>query len=642
MSVASSLFSTGKPRHPTGVVGLFTDILAASITIGIVATTTIWVVDVLSMLFVFLGPMLALIFLVYSPTAASDTARIRWADYVLAALALATSVYFFSDITRITERIALLDPLSGTDLFFGSALLLLVLEATRRTVGMGLLVVVLGFLVYNLWGDLLPGEFRHGEIDFHHFLDILVFTTDGIFGVPLRVALTYVFLFSLFGAFLHRAGGGEFFFNIAAALSGSKPGGPAKIAVVSSGLFGTISGSPTSDVIVTGSVTIPMMKRLGYSSELAGGVEVAASTGGSLLPPVMGSAAFIMAEFTGITYQRIVVAAIVPALLYYFCVYYQVHLRSLKMGLRAMDPALIPKLASTFRQGGLFAVPLIVLIGALVLGYSPSFVAAYATLGIVAVAMLRKSTRLGWKALFMILAETARRTTPAVGACAAAGLVVGGISMTGLGAKFTDLIFLLAGHELFWSLVIAAIVVILLGMGMPVPSVYILGAVLIAPALIKLGVSLLAAHMFLVYFAAMSAMTPPVAVAAFAAAPIAEGNPMMIGVEAVKLAIAAFVIPFAFVYSDTLLLQGAPLLIALHVAAAVVAVTLISVAVEGYLRAPVNAAMRTLLALLGIALLADDWRVMLVAAVVGIALFVFLSRRSVVAGRPVAELRERP
>jgi len=639
VSIASALFSTGRPRRPEGAVGLFANVLAATITIGIVVTTTMWVVDVLSMLFVFLGPMLALIFLLYTPRERSDPARIPWPDYASAALALATSAYFLLDIQRISQRIALLDPLSNLDVFFGTALLLLVLEATRRTVGLGLLLVVLAFLAYNLWGDALPGVFGHGEIDYYHFLDILVYTTDGIFGVPVRVALTYVFLFSLFGAFLHRAGGGEFFFNVAAALSGKRPGGPAKIAIVSSGLFGTISGSPTSDVIVTGSVTIPMMKRLGYSSELAGGVEVAASTGGSLLPPVMGSAAFIMAEFTGIPYQSIVVAAIVPALLYYFCVYYQVHLRSLKMGLRAMESKDIPRLGASIRQGGVFAVPFVVLVGALVLGYSPTYVAAYATLGIVAVAMARKRTRLGLKMLFTILAETARRTTPAVGACAAAGLVVGGISMTGLGAKFTDLIFLLAGQQLFWSLVIAAIVVILLGMGMPVPSVYILAAVLIAPAITKLGVPVLAAHMFLLYFASLSAMTPPVAVAAFAAAPIAEGNPLLIGVAAVKLAVAAFVMPFAFAYSDEILLRGEAIPILLHVGAAMIAVVLISVAVEGFLRSRVNAMLRILIGACGLALLGSDWRVQLGAAVVGLALYAYLARRPPAARHAALDIR---
>ncbi|MCC7326360.1 MAG: TRAP transporter fused permease subunit [Burkholderiales bacterium] len=629
MNLATVLFSIGQPRHPKGAVGVFTNVLAAAITIGIVAATTLWVVDVLSMLFVFLGPMLALIFLLCSPSAWSDPKRIPWPDFVAAALALATSAYFFGDIGRIALRIALLDPLTDSDLFFGTVLLVLVLEGTRRTVGLGLLMVVLAFLAYNLWGDALPGVFGHGRIDFSHFLDILVFTTDGVFGVPLRVALTYVFLFALFGSFLHRTGGGEFFFNVAAALSGRTPGGPAKIAVVSSGLFGTISGSPTSDVIVTGSVTIPMMKRLGYSSELAGGVEVAASTGGSLLPPVMGSAAFIMAEFTGIRYQSIVVAAIVPALLYYFCVYYQVHLRSLKIGLRAMDPSEIPSLLSSLRQGGIFAVPLLVLIVTLLMGYSPSFVAVYATLGVIAVAMLRTSTRLSLKTLFMILAETARRMTPAVGACAAAGLVVGGISMTGLGAKFTDLIFLLAGAQLFWSLVIAAIVMILLGMGMPVPSVYILGAVLVAPALIKLGVPLLAAHLFLLYYASLSAMTPPVAVAAFAAAPIAEGNPMLIGVAAVKLAVAAFVIPFSFAYSGEILLRGEILPILLHVAAALLAVVLVSIAVEGFLRARIGGAIRLAVGACGLALLASDWRVQLAGAIAGFVLLAILWARPV-------------
>lgn len=628
MTFVDALFATGRPRAPGGWTGRFAAALAVATTVGIVLSTTVWVVDLHAMTAVALGAMLCLAFLYVAPSEHGDGTRVGWYDYLAAALSLATSAYFYADLQRIVERIALLDPLSVPDLAVGSVLLLLVLEATRRTTGFGLLLVVLAFLAYNLWGDRLPGLFGHGEIGYAHFLDILIFTTDGVFGVPLRVALTYVFLFSLFGAVLHRAGGGEFFFNAAAAISGRRPGGPAKIAVVSSGLFGTLSGSPTSDVIVTGSVTIPMMRRLGYSGALAGGVEVAASTGGSLLPPVMGSAAFIMAEFTGIPYRSIVVAAIVPALLYYVCIYYQVHLRSVSLGLGTLDPKQIPALSRTLRQGGLFLVPLVVLVAALVAGYSPNLVAAYATLGVFGVALLRRETRLGVVAILEVLAETARRATPAVGACAAAGLVVGGISMTGLGAKFTDLIFLLAGQQLLWSLVIAAVVVILLGMGMPIPSVYVLAAVLIAPALTKLGMSTMAAHLFLLYYASLSAMTPPVAVAAFAAAPLAQANPLAIGVAAVRLSIAAFIMPFAFAYSSELLLEGTPLAVALHVAAALAAVVLISIAVEGHFRDRVAWPMRAVIGAGGLALLAPDAAIQVAGFAAGALALALLSRRA--------------
>jgi len=628
VTLAERLFATGASRKLSGAYARFAKPLGALITLGIIATTTIWIVDLFAMVVVFLGPVLSLVFLSIGPTPNSDPERIPIADIVLAALALSTSIYLFIEIDRITERIALLDELTTLDIFFGSVMLAVTLEATRRTVGLGLTLIVVAFMAYNLWGDALPGVFSHGVISYRHFLDILVFTTDGLFGVPVRVALTYVFLFGLFGVVLHRVGGGEFFFNVAAVLSGRSPGGPAKIAVVSSGLYGTISGSPTADVVTTGSVTIPMMKRLGYSGALAGGVEVAASTGGALLPPVMGSAAFLMAEFTGIAYQAIVVAAIVPALLYYFCVYFQVHLRSMKLGLLGVDPKTIPPLPDTLRQGGVFAVPLVVLVGALIAGYSPQYVAVLATVSLVAVAMLRRSTRLRLRDFYDVLAETTLRVAPAVGACAAAGLVVGGITMTGLAAKFTDLIFLLAGSHALPSLVIAALIVILLGMGMPVPSVYVLGAVLIAPALIKLGLSTMAAHMFIVYFSAVSAMTPPVAVAAFAAAPIAEANPLRIGSTAVRFSIVAFLVPFAFAYSEELLLHGAALAIGLHIVAAALAVVSLAMALEGFYRRSLGVTLRLVLAACGIALFAYKWEVQVIAAVLAIGCIVVSARRS--------------
>ncbi len=626
MNLADRLFATGASRRLSGAYARFAKPLAALITVGIVVTTTIWIVDLFAMTVVFLGAVLSLVFLSIGASPDSDPDRIPWLDAVLAGLALATSIYLFLEVERIAQRIALLDVLTPLDFFFGSTLLLLTLEATRRTVGLGLTLILLGFLAYNLWGDVLPGVFGHGKIDYTHFLDILVFTTDGIFGVPVRVALTYVFLFGLFGAFLHRAGGGEFFFNVAAAVSGKSPGGPAKIAVVSSGLYGTISGSPTADVVTTGSVTIPMMKRLGYSGTLAGGVEVAASTGGSILPPVMGSAAFLMAEFTGIPYQSIVIAAIVPALLYYLCVYLQVHLRSLRLGLHGVDPATIPPLRQTLRQGGLFAVPLVALVSALIAGYSPQYVAAFATLSIIGVAMFQSSTRLGVRDLYEVLAETTVRVAPAVAACAAAGLVVGGITMTGLAAKFTDMIFMLTGKQALLSLAVAAAVVIVLGMGMPVPSVYILAAVLIAPALTKLGISTMSAHLFLLYFASLSAMTPPVAVAAFAAAPIAQANPLGIGTTAVRFSLVAFLVPFAFAYSEEILLRGPGLAVVLHVAAAVLAVVCLGIALEGFLRREVGAILRLLLAGSGVALFAYEWRVQAVAGVVGLGCILLCSR----------------
>lgn len=604
LTFVEKLLSTGARRDPDGLVGQLLKPFSALIALGIVWVTTVQIVQIYAMTIVFLGLMLSLVFLTTGVTASSSRTRVPSWDLMLATASIGISAYFWYHNERIVTRITLLDELSIWDVVCGSGLMLAVLEATRRTVGAGLTSVVLLFLAYNLWGDAMPGILGHGAIDYQHFLDIMAFTTDGIFGAPIRVALTYVFLFGLFGTFLSRTGGGEFFFDAAAAVSGKSPGGPAKIAVVSSGLYGTISGSPTADVVTTGSITIPMMKKLGYPAAVAGGIEVAASTGGSILPPVMGSAAFIMAEFTGIRYAEIAVAAIVPAFLYYFCVYLQVHLRSLKLGITGLQD--VPGFLDTMRRGGMFLVPLLALVIALLIGYSPNFVAVFGTLAVIAVAMLKRETRLGLKALYEILAESTLRVVPVVAACAAAGLVVGGLSMTGLGAKVTELIFILAGADMFLSLVVAAAITLLLGMGMPTPSVYILAAVLVAPALTQLGVSLMAAHLFLVYYASLSAMTPPIAVAAFAAAPIALANPLAIGLAAVRISLTAFVVPFVFVYNNGILLSGS----AWHVALACIAVTMavgcLCLAAEGFWKNQIGTAGRLLLLFAGVGLMAPS------------------------------------
>lgn len=614
LSSLSRFLTTGARRDPDSWAGHLLKPIAALVALGIVWVTTIQIVQIYAMTIVFLGLMLALVFLTTGASANSSRDRVPALDLLLAAASIGTSAYFWFHNERIVTRITLLDELTSWDIFCGSGLLLVTLEATRRTVGPGLTSIVLLFLAYNLWGDLLPGLLGHGPIDYLHFLDVLAFTTDGIFGAPIRVALTYVFLFGLFGTFLSRTGGGDFFFDAAAAVSGKSPGGSAKVAVVSSGLYGTISGSPTADVVTTGSITIPMMKKLGYSGAMAGGIEVAASTGGSILPPVMGSAAFIMAEFTGIRYTEIAVAAILPAFLYYFCVYLQVHLSSLKLGITGLDE--VPAFSETMRRGGMFLVPLIALVVALLLGYSPNFVAAFGTLAVIAVAMSRGETRLGLRDVYEILAESTLRIVPVVAACAAAGLVVGALSMTGLSAKVADLIFLVAGTDLFLSLVVAAVVTLCLGMGMPTPSVYILAAVLVAPALTKLGVSLMAAHLFLVYYASLSALTPPVAVAAFAAAPIALANPIAVGLAAVRMSMTAFVVPFAFVYNNGILLSGTLAESVLACVTVTTAVTCLCLAAEGYWKRQLAPVHRLCFLVAGVGLMAPSYQVQIAAGLV--------------------------
>lgn len=598
--ILSSLLQTGSRRQLSPGLAKIIQTLGAVIALAVIYTTTVVYVDLFGMTVVFLSSILVLLFLMYSagPWGRSDMPGPT--DWILSIASAVVGAYFFMESDRIVERITLLYPLETPDLIAGSALLILTIEATRRTVGFGLTSVVSVFVLYNLFGHNLPFGLGFREVGYNHFLDIMMFTSDGLFGVPLRVAATYAFLFVLFGTFLSRAGGADFFYNLASAVAGRRVGGPAKIAVVSSGLYGTMSGSPTSDVVTTGSITIPIMKRLGYGKSLAGSVEVAASTGGSLLPPVMGSAAFIMAEYTGIEYRDIAIAGIVPALLYYLCVYTQVHLRSQKMGLMGMDENEVPTVRNALSNGGLFIVPLVVLSAALVLGFSPTYVAAFATLGVVAVAAVKPSTRMGLKAVWEALGETTVRMVSVVAACAAAGLVIGGISMTGLGGKFADLVFLVAGNSTFIVLLVSALLAIILGMGMPTPSAFILAAVLIGPTLSSLDFSAMQSNMFILYFAVLSAMTPPVAVAAFAAAAIAEDKPLGIAVGAVKLAITAFIVPFAFMYGDGLLMEGSILNILVSCTSAVIGVILLSAAVEGYLKNNLDRLIRMALFIAGL------------------------------------------
>ena len=596
----SSLLQTGSRRQLRPGLAKIIQTLGAIIALAVIYTTTVVYVDLFGMTVVFLSSILVLLFLMYSAGPWGRPDMPGPTDWILSIASAVVGAYFFMESDRIVERITLLYPLEMPDLIAGSALLFLTIEATRRTVGFGLTSVVSVFVLYNLFGHNLPFGLGFREVGFNHFLDIMMFTSDGLFGVPLRVAATYAFLFVLFGTFLSRAGGADFFYNLASAVAGRRVGGPAKIAVVSSGLYGTMSGSPTSDVVTTGSITIPIMKKLGYGKSLAGSVEVAASTGGSLLPPVMGSAAFIMAEYTGIEYRDIAIAGIVPALLYYLCVYTQVHLRSQKMGLMGMNENEVPTVRNALSNGGLFIVPLVVLSAALVLGFSPTYVAAFATLGVVAVAAIKPSTRMGLKSIWSALGETTVRMVSVVAACAAAGLVIGGISMTGLGGKFADLVFLVAGNSTFLVLLVSAMLAIILGMGMPTPSAFILAAVLVGPTLNSLDFSSMQSNMFILYFAVLSAMTPPVAVAAFAAAAIADDKPLGIAVGAVKLAITAFIVPFAFMYGDGLLLEGSIVNILVSCISAVIGVILLSAAVEGYLKNNLDRLIRLALFIAGL------------------------------------------
>ena len=618
---ASTWFSVGARRRPEGIYYWVFTPFAIAVGIYVISAATYIIIAPWALTALFFAGMAALGFLTTGAFEHSVSERPSVIDVVLALLSVAAGIYFGIKAPEIIDRIALLDEMTDWDIFFASLVFFLTLEITRRCTGLGLTALVLIFVAYNLWGHNLDGVLQHGKIDYGHFIEITVFTTDGIFGLPLRVAATYAFMFVMFGTLLQACKGSEFFFDFAAAISGRQPGGPAKVAVISSGMYGMVSGSPTSDVVTTGSITIPIMKRLGYRGAYAGAIEVAASTGGSIVPPVLGTAAFIMVDFAGVEYRDIAIAAFIPAILYYVSIYSQVHFSSLRLGLGSLEESQIPKFLATMKNGGLFFVPLVILSVALLNGYTPTMVGIYGTIAVFAVSLLKAETRVGLVTLINVLSETCYRMVPVAGACAAAGLVIGGITMTGLAGKFAHVVNGITNAQMFSTLSLTAAVTIVLGMGMPTPSAYILAAALMTPILTELGIPVMAAHMFVLYYAVMSALTPPVAVAAYAAASIAEDNPLLIALLAVKFAIGAFLIPFAFVYGPELLMAGPVPMILVSAVTAAIGLIVLAAALESYLFAPLSILMRIVLGVLGLGMIAPNLQISGVSAVILAGLF---------------------
>ncbi len=587
---------TGKARESSGWQANVVKSLAALIAISVIYSNTISVQGVLTLTVIFLSQMLMLTFLAVTPSSSCDeTADIGIYDTILAIASFLCGVFFVLHADEIETRVALFDPLATGHIITGIIIVLLTLEAMRRTVGLGLTGIVLIFIAYNLFGHVIPGVMGHGRISLNHFLDISLYTTDGLFGIPIRVAGSYVFLFVMFGTILARTGGSDFFFQLAAWISGRQAGGQAKVAVVGSGVYGMISGSPTSDVVTTGSITIPMMIKTGFRPSIAAAVEVAASAGGGLMPPVMGSAAFIMAEYTGLPYRDIIIAGIIPALLYYLAIFMQVDVRVRRLGLKGIDAEQINPLKQTLFSGGLFVVPLVAVTWGLLTGYTPTYAGLFGVAATALVAIIYNVKKIRWSQGFLaivknlfhitfdLLSETTMRMVGVAGACAAAGLVIGAISMTGLAGKFSSLLIIVAGQNEFITLVFAGLLTIMLGLGMPTPSAYILAAVLIGPRLAELGFSLMGSHLFLIYYAVLSAITPPVAVAAYAASAIARENPLIIAAYATRIAVVAFILPFIFVYSPALLMDDTIIMICGVTIVTCVAIIMLSVGIEGYM-----------------------------------------------------------
>lgn len=615
-------FSVGARRRPIGIYDWIFTPFAVIVGVYVISAATYIIITPWMLAVLFFSGIGSLGFLTTGAASNSNTIKPSVCDIILAGLCLSVGLYFGINSSTILSRVPMIDELSQLDIIFGSIVFLLTLEITRRSTGLGLTIVVLIFVAYNMFGHHLGGVLQHGKIDYIHFLEITVFTQYGIFGLPVRVAATYAFMFVMFGTLLHACGGANFFFNFAASISGRSIGGPAKVAVISSGMYGMMSGSPTSDVVTTGAITIPIMKRLGYTGAHAGAIEVAASTGGSLVPPVLGTAAFLMVDFAGLEYFEIAAAALIPSILYYISIYAQVHFSCLRLGFGRLDAKLIPSFVQTMKEGWLFIIPLTVLSVALALGFSPTMVGIIGSASVLIVSIFKASTRISPIALARVLSETCYRMVPVAGACAAAGLIIGGMTMTGLAGKFSHLVNGLTDGHMFLTLLVTASLTVVLGLGMPTPSAYILSAALMTPILTKIGVPTLPAHMFVFYYAVMSALTPPVAVAAYAASSIAEDNPFVISILAVKFALAAFIIPFAFVYGPELLLDGSWYNIMISFGTAACGLILIASAIEAYFTTPLAIFQRIVLGIIGLGLVVPNIYISCVAIALLIVYFI--------------------
>lgn len=477
--------------------------------------------------------------------------QIVWYDVVLAITGVYVGTYWLQNYEALLMRAG---ALTTTDIIIAILAVLLVLEAARRVVGLPIAVVAIVFLLYAYFGNFMPGFLNHPGISFKRLLGTMFFSTEGILGTPLKVSSTYIFLFLIFGAFLVKTGVGQYFNDFALLIAGRSIGGPAKVAVFSSALQGTISGSSVSNVVTSGSFTIPMMKRLGYSKEFAGGVEAAASTGGQIMPPVMGAAAFLMVEFIGggISYWDIVKAATIPAILYFAGIWIVTHFEAKRIGLRGLTKEEMPNKKEVLKNFYLLA-PIVAVIVFLMSGTTITKAALYAILVSIAVGIIHKWRELKFYDLIDALVDGARTALGVAAATASAGIIVGVVTLTGLGLKMANGLIELSGDIPFLVLFFTMIASLVLGMGSPTTANYIITSTIAAPAIVALGYPALAAHMFVFYFGIIADITPPVALAAFAASGISGGEPIKTGVQATKLAIAAWIIPYVFVFSPALL-----------------------------------------------------------------------------------------
>lgn len=496
------------------------------------------------------------------------------------ALSLAAIGYMWFGYEGIIDR----EGMPNTyDLIFGGLTVLLVIEITRRTVGYGMAVLSSCFIVYMLLGHLIPGDMGIPPIDFMKFIDTMFNSTYGLFGIIMGAMSTVVIIFVIFGGFLSFSRVGDFFIRFAYGWTGHRVGGPAKVAVVASGFMGMVSGAAASNVVTTGAFTIPLMKRVGYNPEFAGAVEASASMGGQIMPPVMGAAAFIIAEQLRIPYINLCLYALIPAVLHFVAIGMMVHYEARKKNLPTLSKGELPDVIGLFKREGYLVLPVITIVLFLVMGYTPQTAGFWSIVTILIVTVFKKSSRMKWDVILSAMETGAKNAISITAVCACAGIIVGAVVMTGMGLKLSRLVLLASGGYPLLGLFFVMIASLILGMGMTTVSAYVILAVLAVPALVKMGIMPLAAHMFVFYFAIISNVTPPVAIAAYAAAGISQGNPFKTGVEGFRISLGVFTIPYIFAINPALLMQGSVLQIAEAVVSASLGIWALTSALQGWM-----------------------------------------------------------
>jgi len=565
---------------------------------------------------------LTLIFLLYPAMAKSPRGRVPLIDWVFILLSVISCLYITVNWEALSEAVRIAEP-TLVDMALGIIATLLVLEATRRTAGMALPIVAIVFVLYGFLGPYMPGILNHPGIPLNQFIGMNYLFSEGIFGVPLGVSATFIIIFIIFGGFLEESGGGKFFIDLACAFFGVVRGGPAKIAIFSSGFFGTISGSAVANVVGTGTFTIPMMKRIGYRPHFAGAVEAVASTGGLIMPPVMGAAAFVMAEIIGVSYVSICLAAAIPAVLYYLSLFVFIDLEAAKTGLRGIPKEEKPQFKEVIREGGHLLIPPALLVYLLaIVQWSPMKAGFYTILATVVMAMMRKNTRLDGRKLASALHKGATGALQVAAVCACAGIVISIVSITGLGLTFSSVLIQLAHGNLFLLLVLTMIASLILGMGLPATPCYIILAVLAAPAIVEMNISPMAAHLFVFYFGCISAITPPVAVAAYAGAAIAGSDPMRTGYTAWRLGLAAFIVPFMFIYGPPLIMVGTLIEIIQASVTALIGVAFLAASIQGFFLTRLVPVERIFLFAAALLLIKPGWMTDLAGIVIGMIIAV--------------------